>query len=244
MKILIEKDYKSLSEKAARDLVNLLGEKKEPLLCVPSGDSPVGLYQHLVQLKQGKEIDTSGWRFISLDEWMGMNANDAGSCTYYLNKQLLAPLQVDPEKTFLFDGKADAQKQCEQMEQFIQQYGGIDVAILGLGLNGHIGMNEPGTSPSQRSHISDIDPLTQQVGQKYFDEPKQISQGLTLGLATLLEAKHIMLLVSGEKKAAIVQKVLEGAISESVPASLLKNHPSIFVYLDKEASQSLTSSPV
>jgi 6-phosphogluconolactonase/glucosamine-6-phosphate isomerase/deaminase len=111
------------------------------------------------------------------------------------------------------------------------------VAILGLGMNGHVGMNEPGTSSKTRSHLSVIDPLTEEVGQKYFSQQKKLSHGLTLGIATLKEARHIMLIVSGERKASIIQKILQDEISEKLPASLLRDHPGLTVYLDKPAAQ-------
>ena len=118
----------------------------------------------------------------------------------------------------------------------LMQHGGIDIAIVGLGMNGHIGMNEPGTSPSLYAHVADIDAITQEVGQKYFKKEQQLTHGLTLGIASLMDAKNIVLLVSGNKKAAIVHKVLEGEISEELPASLLRNHKNFHVYLDAEAA--------
>ena len=108
-----------------------------------------------------------------------------------------------------FDGRAsDLEKECQRIEDFIKQHGGIDIAILGIGVNGHIAMNEPGTSASLRSHIAAIHPGTQQIGQKYFKEPRQIDTGITLGMATILEAKHLVLLASGETKTEIMYKML------------------------------------
>ena len=241
MNLIIAEDYAALSQKAAKDLVSLTQEKHDPLICVPSGDTPVGLYQELVRMHHSKTIDISPWRFISLDEWLGMNKEDEGSCTYYLSQQLIDPVDSPKENVFLFDGKAaDPERECAKMEEFIKQNGGIDIAILGLGLNGHIGMNEPGTSKSQRSHLANIDLQTQQVGQKYFKEAKQLSQGITLGLATLVEAKHILLLANGEKKATVVKRIFEDPVTEMLPASLLRNHPSVSVYLDKTAARLLT----
>ncbi len=108
--------------------------------------------------------------------------------------------------------------------------------IVGLGINGHVGMNEPGTSAALRAHVADIDPITQKTGQKYFKEQRQLTHGVTLGLATLMEARHIILIASGTHKAEIVQQVFEGEISEALPASLLRNHQGLKVYLDKEAA--------
>ena len=115
--------------------------------------------------------------------------------------------------------------------------GGIDVAILGLGLNGHIGMNEPGTPVNSRAHVSELHPMTKEVGQKYFRDKRDLSKGLTLGLANLLGSKHVMLMVNGAHKAAIVKEIMNTEISEQLPASLLRNHSSARIYLDKQAAQ-------
>lgn len=240
MKLFITDSYTELSQQAAEDLVQLTATKDSPVVCTASGDTPAGLYKDLFDKVKNKEADTSGWYFLGLDEWAGMNGSDQGSCRFHLDHQLLNPLRVTDAKIIFFDGRAnDLQGECNRIENFIQEHGPIDVCILGLGLNGHVGMNEPGTSITTRSHISKLDPLTAQVGQKYFTSETPLSEGITLGLATILESKHIMLMVSGAKKAAIVKQVLEGEISENVPGTLLRNHRGLRVYLDKEAAQLL-----
>ncbi len=183
-------------------------------------------------------MDISNWSFVGLDEWIGMNAGDEGSCRYHLNTQLFQPLQIAENKICFFNGRiTEANKECEYIESFIRQHGGIDVSILGLGMNGHIGMNEPGTLPSLRSHVTALEPITQKTGQKYFKEQRQLTEGITLGLATIMESKHIILLVSGSHKAEIVQRLIKEKISEQLPGSLLRNHPGLKIYLDKAAAQ-------
>jgi glucosamine-6-phosphate isomerase len=237
MKVFISDNYKAMSEKALDEVKQLMKLRANPLICTASGDSPAGLYKELVENVNLKELDASNWYFVSLDEWAGMNGNDEGSCRFHLNNDLFNPLQIPAERICFFDGRADdLEEECLRIENFIKEHGGIDVAIIGLGMNGHAGMNEPGTSPDLYSHIAEIDPITQKVGQKYFKEQKQLSQGLTLGIASLMKIRHIMLLVSGSKKAEIVQRVLEGEISVTLPASLLRNHPNFKVYLDREAA--------
>ncbi|MEP7318481.1 MAG: glucosamine-6-phosphate deaminase [Panacibacter sp.] len=240
MKICIANTYEMLSAQAASDAAEIMNTVANPLICVASGDSPVGLYKELVQKNKAQNLDFTNWLFVGLDEWLGMNKTDEGSCQYYVEQQLFQPLQVPQEHVCFFDGRAsDPENECRETEAFIQQHSGIDVAIIGLGLNGHIGMNEPHTPASTRTHIADIDPLTAQTGQKYFKEQRTLSQGITLGLATLFESKNIFLIVSGSRKAAIVKQVLEGEISEAVPASLLRNHPSCTIYLDADAAHLL-----
>lgn len=242
MKIIIGDTYDSMSKQALDEVKKLMKFRKNPVICTASGDSPAGLYKELVKEVNSKQLTVSDWYFISLDEWAGMNGNDEGSCRYHLNNELFDPLKIPAERICFFDGRADdLDKECMRIENFINEHDGIDAAIVGLGMNGHVGMNEPGTSPGLYSHVAEIDPITQQVGQKYFKEQKQLSQGVTLGIASLMKARNIILLVSGTKKAEIVQQVLEGEISEALPASLLRNHPGLKVYLDKEAAGMLHS---
>lgn len=242
MKVFIAGNYAELSAKAADDLIQLMKTNDHPVVCTASGDSPAGMYKLLVEKFERKELDVSNWQILGLDEWVGLNGDTEGSCRYHLNNQLFNPLQLTSEQIVFFDGKAaDLQQECEAVETFIQQQGGIDVAILGLGLNGHIGMNEPGTSAASRSHVITLDPITQKTGQKYFKERQELTHGITLGIASLMDAKQIMLLVSGAKKAAIVKQLLEEEISEKIPGTLLRNHPGLTVYLDKEAASLLAN---
>ena len=128
----------------------------------------------------------SDWYFLSLDEWVGMNGEDEGSCRFHLNNQLFNPLNVKEDHIGFFDGQEkDLERECDKIENFITGHGGIDIAILGLGMNGHVGMNEPGTSLSLRSHVTELDSLTKKIGQKYFKKEQELSKGITLGLATL-----------------------------------------------------------
>jgi len=242
MQVIVCNGYEDLSLRVAADLIECMGSRKHLLLCAASGDSPSGLYRNLVARVGQKDLDTSGWAFLGLDEWVGLNGSDEGSCRYHLDRELFSPLHVPQEKLFFFDGrKEDLDSECRQAESFITRQGGIDATILGLGHNGHVGMNEPGTSVSSRSHVTALDPITAQTGQKYFKETQRLSEGITLGLGTILDSRNIFLLVSGAKKASIVKTVLEGEISENVPATTLRRHPGLRIYLDTEAAALLNS---
>jgi galactosamine-6-phosphate isomerase len=243
MRIFIEKDYELMSAKAADEVMQIIETLKNPVLCTATGDSPKGLYKEMISRVQNKNIDTSGWYFVGLDEWLGMNENDEGSCRYHLNNDLLKPLHASEKKVCFFDGNAkNIQNEIDKTELFIKEHSGIDIAIVGLGMNGHVGMNEPGTDSALYSHISEIDPITQKVGQKYFKKKQNLTRGITLGIANLMETRKVILLVSGSKKAEIVQKVLEEEISELVPASFLRRHKNFSVYLDEEAAVVLSKS--
>ena len=240
MQIIIGNSYEAMSKQAFEEVKRIMQDRSNPLICTASGDSPAGLYKELVSSVNSKEIHIADWHFVSLDEWAGMNGDDEGSCRFHLNNELLNPLQIPEERIYFFDGREfDLENECLRIENFISEHGGIEVAIVGLGMNGHVGMNEPGTSRELYSHVAEIDAVTQKVGQKYFKEPRQLSHGVTLGIASLMKARNVLLLVSGGKKAQIVQQVLEGEISEALPASLLRNHAGLKVFLDNEAATML-----
>ena len=243
MKIFVTDKYETLSKHAADDVIQIMQAGKQPLICTASGDSPAGLYKEIVDRVVKNQLDISSWLFVGLDEWVGMNGDDEGSCRYHLNQQFFYPLHIATDRICFFNGRANhLEEECQRIENFIHEHGGIDVAILGLGVNGHIGMNEPGTLPAMRSHITDLAETTQRVGQKYFKKQQKLTKGITLGVATLIEARHIMLLVSGKHKAEITQKIIEEEVSEQLPATLLRNHPSIKIYLDSEAASKMIRS--
>jgi galactosamine-6-phosphate isomerase len=240
MRLFVYDSYENMSAKAAEAVMQLIESRDNPVLCTASGDSPAGLYKELIRKIGNNQTDISSWYFIGLDEWIGMNGNDEGSCRFHLNNDLFHRLKVPENNIAFFDGRTnDAEWECKRIDQLIKEHNGIDIAIVGLGMNGHVGMNEPGTSPFLHSHVAEIDPITQQVGQKYFKEKKQIPAGLTLGIANLMEAKNVMLVVSGPKKAQVLKEVLEEEFSGNLPASILRNHPGFSVYADAEAASLL-----
>jgi len=243
MEIIIDQDYESMSAKAAEQVLKLIKNVDKPLLCIATGDSPKGFYKCIIEKVRKENIDISNWHFVGLDEWMGMNITDEGSCRYHLENDLLRPLNVPENRVCFFDGSArDIQNEIEKTENFIKEQGGIEVAIVGLGMNGHVGMNEPGTDPASHSHISTIAEETQKVGQKYFTKAQMLSKGITLGIADIMDARNVILLINGAKKGRIAQQVLEEEISPGLPASLLRRHKHYTVYLEKEAAQFLQKS--
>ncbi|HEY8398419.1 MAG TPA: 6-phosphogluconolactonase, partial [Flavihumibacter sp.] len=200
MDLFLNPDYTALSKQAANHLLNLGRKFESPLICVASGDSPAGMYREIVDSNNSQV--TGSWNFVGLDEWQGMNATDEGSCQWHLQQQLFQPMQVSPDRLCFFDGRAsNLSAECQRVDQFIREKGGIDIAVLGLGTNGHIGMNEPGTDPTLTAHFAELATSTIQTAQKYFRKETTITGGLTLGIASILAAKHIFLMVSGRHKA-------------------------------------------
>lgn len=242
MKIKICDTYEALSAAAAEQVILLMSAYDKPLLCPASGDTPAGLYRTLAKRCQGGKCDVASWSFVGLDEWVGLNGRDEGSCRYSIDKALFHPLNISADDICFFDGRsADLLKECADAEQFISARNGIDVAILGLGMNGHIAMNEPGCAVDSRAQVVPLHPVTKQVGQKYFNQHLELEEGITLGMGTLLESRHIMLIVSGKHKAPIVRKMLEEPVTKELPGSLLLHHPSLTVFLDEEAAACLSN---
>ncbi len=235
MDLFLEKEYNTLSAKAAGHLLKLARNQKEPLICVASGDSPAGLYKEIIAQQNASE--TSSWNFVGLDEWQGMNAADEGSCQWHLHQQLFQPLGIPDNRICFFNGRAaNLQQECQRVDEFIQHNGGIDIAVIGLGTNGHIGMNEPQRDPTLTAHIAELAPGTIKTAQKYFKKETTITGGLTLGIASILAAKHIFLIVSGAHKAGIIKQLMETEPTPALPVTWLKNHPNVYLYVDEAAA--------
>ncbi|WP_142688313.1 glucosamine-6-phosphate deaminase [Chitinophaga polysaccharea] len=240
MRIVIYPTYEALSAQVAACVMQLMPAYDQPLLCPASGDTPAGLYRAMANTYQ--QTQYANWNFVGLDEWVGLNGNDEGSCRYSINRELFQPLGIPGNNICFFDGRStDLQGECRRTEQFISEKNGIDVAILGVGMNGHIAMNEPGTAKDSRTQVVTLHPVTKKVGQKYFTRPQALDKGITLGMGTLLESRHIILMASGKHKAVIVQKMLERPPTNELPASLLLQHPSVTVFLDADAAACLSN---
>jgi glucosamine-6-phosphate isomerase len=235
MKLHICENEKELGLQAGALAWNLMAAARSPLLCPASGDSPTATYRELV--RRAKAGPAPDWRLVSLDEWVGLDGSDPGSCRHYIDQELLRPLAIPSDHFFFFNGKAyRPQKECHAAESFIRGEGGIHLGILGVGMNGHAGFNEPGIDPGLGAHVARLDATTVSVGQKYFSEKKELSQGYTLGLSIIMAARHLMIIASGEKKAPIMKAVLQGPASNQVPASLLRDHPEAHFFLDRAAA--------
>ena len=242
MKITIEKDYDGMSLHAARHVTELVKAKPDAVICIAAGDTPKLTCDLIAQIAKKENIDFSRCYFVSLDEWVGIPPENEGSCQYFLRNYLFDPLNISEKNIHVFNALAkDMQKECTDMDEFIKRHGGIDVMIVGVGRNGHIGFNEPGVNFQEYSHVVDLDETTQTVGQKYFREETKLTQGITLGLQHLMEARKAVLIANGNKKADVMKKAIEEEITNSMPASIMRKHPNGEIILDKEASSLLSA---
>lgn len=237
MKLSVYPDKDAMSKATADLIADQIRQKPDSLLCFPSGESPTIVLKYLV--KQGLEghIDFSQCRFVGLDEWIGMDEQDEGSCKHYLFAHFFDPLKISRDKMVFFDGLAvDSAAECRRINQYLAENGPVDLMLVGLGMNGHIGLNEPGADFDSYAHTTELDPVTVKVAQKYFSKSTELKGGITLGLKHFLEAKTAVLIVAGAKKADIVLKVLTEEISSQIPGTIIRSHENACLFLDEEAA--------
>jgi len=243
MKLKRFKNHQELSDFAASEIANAIKNKPSLVLCLASGDTPKLTVELLVNKLKEEKIDHAKITFIGLDEWVGLPPTNTGSCYYFFQNKLIGPLQLKTSQYFLFDALSDdLQSECVKMDKFIKDKNGIDIMLVGIGMNGHIGFNEPGSSFDNLSHVIELDAITKSVGKKYFTEQVELTKGITLGIKHLLNAGKVFLMANGSKKAEVIKKTIEGRVTESFPASIMQKHDNGFVLIDDEAA-SLLSKP-
>jgi glucosamine-6-phosphate isomerase len=243
MKLIITKDYDEMSRTAADLVIEQVKQKPASLICFPSGDSPAGMLRYLIADAAAGKVDFRQSHFVGLDEWVGLGADDDGSCTQFLNEHFFNPLNIKPPQVKFFDAKAaDLEAACREMDNFVREHGPLDMMIVGIGMNGHIGLNEPGTDFNLYAHHAPLDPVTVAVGQKYFKTETTLTEGITLGLKHLQEAKTPLLIAAGSKKGPVIKQALQGEVTVRLPASIFKNLGSSVVLLDEGAAGDILGS--
>jgi glucosamine-6-phosphate deaminase len=241
LKTIIKSNYAQLSEAGAQMVIEQLNKKPDSLFCFPSGDTPTGMFKILVDYARSSKIDFSKSNFVGLDEWVGMDKSIPGSCQHYMYQHFFDAVPIDNRQITFFNAKSkDLGEECRKVDEYIFAQGGIDMLIVGTGLNGHIGLNEPGSSFNNYCHVRKLDDITKQVAQKYFTADTILEDGITLGIKHMLQAKISILMAAGERKSDILRKILEGPIDERVPGTALRNHSNAYCLLDEQAASKLT----
>ena len=237
MRIIQTSNYREMSQTAALLILNHLVSSNHLILGLATGFTPSGLYQDLINASQKLQLDLDEVQFFHLDEYLGFAPQNPESMASFLHEKLLSPLNILPENChFVPATRADVQQACLDYEAQIQACGGIDLQILGIGKNGHIAFNEPGTSFHLNTHICHLSESTRRANARYFSQGQTPKQAMTLGLKSILDAKQVMLLASGREKAQAIHDMLYGPISEDCPASALRFHSNLTIILDRDAA--------
>jgi glucosamine-6-phosphate isomerase len=242
MELKIFQDYETLSDFVASEVLTLVKQKPEAVLCFASGDTPKLACQLIVQRANNEKVSFLRATFVGLDEWVGIPPENSGSCKYFFQQNLLMPLGMQSHQIHLFDGVSkNLGQECELMDDFIHKQNGIDLMVVGIGVNGHIGFNEPGVATDLYAHVASLHETTRTVGQKYFKGTEKLERGITLGLKHLTESKKVLLIANGEKKAQIIKATVEAPLSAQLPATILRTHANSVIAIDKAASALLSS---
>jgi glucosamine-6-phosphate deaminase len=238
MNKIIVKDAEELSAKAAALIVEQLKSKPASVLALPTGKTPQLMYDQLAAAHELGEVSFAQARIFNLDEYIGLARTSADSFYVYMRRHLFDRVDVRPENIWLLDGAAgNLADECANYERHIKELGGLDLAVLGIGRDGHIGFCEPGTSFESHTFVADLTESTRQANADDLIELKQTpTRAITIGLATIFAARQILLLASGAHKAEIINQALNGPVSEQVPASILQTHPATTVILDEAAA--------
>jgi glucosamine-6-phosphate isomerase len=240
MKQIIYRDYTEMSVKTADMIAAIITSKPDALLCFPAGETSVGTFKHLIELNKTGKLSFKKCKIVGLDEWANIGSMKSENCFSFLKKHLFDYIDYSVENMCFFDGESsDLKHECVKTDNFIRKYGPIDMILLGVGMNGHLGLNEPGTSFDLYSHIVTLDETTKIVGQKYFSGKVELTSGISLGIKYIMESKTVILQMNGAKKAEVVRKLVDTEISPSFPASAVKAHDNSYLFLDKDAAKYL-----
>jgi len=248
MHIIIRESHKAMSLEAARALASLIRRKPGAVIGLATGGTPIPLYEELIRLHREERLDFSRVTTFNLDEYLGLAVLHPGSFHHYMKKRLFDHVNLGKDRIRMLSGRFAADetdaisRHCEEYEQAIAAAGGIDLQILGIGANGHIGFNEPGSSLGSRTRLVTLQKKTRLDNAVFFDDdPDKVPHhAVTMGIGTILEAKSLLVLALGQHKAEIVRKALEGPVTAMVPASALQLHRNAIIILDKEAASLLT----
>ena len=231
------KDYKDMSRKAANIISAQVITKPDCVLGLATGSTPEGMYAQLVEWYKKGDLDFSEVKSVNLDEYRGMTRDNDQSYYYFMHKHLFDHVNIDPANTHLPNGIAEnPQEECIRYENQIKSMGGVDLQLLGMGHNGHIGFNEPGSAFEKETHCVDLAESTVEANKRFFASEEEVPrQAYTMGIKNIMQAKKILLIASGEEKAEALKRALYGPITPAVPASILQLHGDVTVIADESA---------
>ncbi len=241
MEIIIANNYRAMSKAAFRLVVKQIKQDKNTVLGLPSGSTPIGLYDSLAKARRKKEVSFKQIKAFLLDEYVGLAKNNRRSFHYFLKAKLFSRVDIKKTNIFAPNGQAENLKEeCIIYDGLIKRQGSLDLVVLGIGLDGHIGFNEPGSNFNSKTRVIKLTEQTRRSNSKDFNSLREVPrQAITMGLGTIMKAKRIILMASGEAKAKIIKKALSCRMTKSVPASILRKHKNLTVILDRAAAGDL-----
>lgn len=236
MNVIIAKDYLDLSRKSAEIVKNTILSKDKVTLGLATGSTPVGMYNELAQMVSRGEVSFKNVTSVNLDEYYPISPSNDQSYRYFMNENLFSHVDIDISKTHLLNGEAeDTEKECADYEDLIKKLGGIDLQVLGIGRNGHIGFNEPAPQLYPHTHKTDLTQSTIEANSRFFSSIDSVPRyALTMGMGTILSAKAIIILASGKEKKDAVKRMLSETIDTSCPATLLSLHSNVTVVVTED----------
>lgn len=237
MKIIVCESYAEMSKKAANIFAAQMKIKPNSVLGLATGSTPLGMYEELASLNERGEIDFSDVTTFNLDEYYPIKRTNDQSYYYFMNKNLFSKVNINPENTNIPNGETDnPEEECAYYEEKLQLSGGVDIQVLGIGQNGHIGFNEPDSTLNTCTHLTELTENTIQANARFFNDISEVpTAALTMGIATILKSKKIVLLASGKSKHKAVAALMNNTIDTEVPATMLKLHPDVTLICDREA---------
>ncbi|SET11856.1 glucosamine-6-phosphate deaminase [Natronincola peptidivorans] len=238
MQLQVVKDYDALSKKAAHILASQIILKPKSILGLATGSTPIGTYRELINMHKEGMINFSEVVTFNLDEYYGLDVQDQQSYHYFMNQHFFNDIDIVKENIYIPNGKAvDVDAECQRYEKSIKEAGGIDLQLLGIGQNGHIGFNEPDVKFEASTHLVNLDLDTIKANARFFDSIDEVpDQAISMGVKTILSSKKILLLASGKNKAEAIYKMVKGKITPKLPASVLQLHPDVVVIADEAAA--------
>jgi len=237
MKVIIASE-KEIAEKAAQHYVELLKKKPNAVLGGATGSSPLGLYAELARLNKAGVITFKDVTTFNLDEYVGLDGSHDQSYRYFMNENLFNNIDIDKAKTHVPDGIN--LENIKTYDAQIAAAGGIDLQVLGIGVDGHIAFNEPGTPWDSLTHVVELEENTREVNSRFFKSIDEVpTKAVTMGIKSIMQAREIILIAIGENKADVVNKMINGPIDTQVAASILQLHPNVTIYLDPAAASKL-----
>ena len=237
MNYITVNSYKELSAKAAQLIASVVTLKPDCVLGLATGSSPVGTYDCLTEMYEKGMLDFSRVTSVNLDEYVGLSGDNDQSYRYFMNRNLFNRVNIDKSRTFVPNGlAADPEKEGKAYDEHIKALGGIDIQLLGIGRNGHIGFNEPDAALTVTTHVTDLTESTIEANARFFESADEVpKKAITMGIASILKSRKIVMLVSGKEKHEALSALLDDSITCSNPATMLKAHPDVVIICDRAA---------